>query len=103
MKLWNRWRVLSPESAKRLLLNVKKTCIPTEHRRKTLSASRKNIRGIEYGGGHRWSTVDKAVMTGMEHHLDRSERLEVDIDELEYYYEGIDFVITLYRSEQSGS
>ena len=47
--------------------------------------------------------VDKAVLTRMKHHLDRSERLEVDIDELEYYHEGIDFVITLYGSEQSGS
>ena len=50
---------------------------------KTPPASRKKIRGIEYGGGHRWSTFDKAVMKRMEHYLERSEALEVDIEKLE--------------------
>ena len=37
---------------------------------------RKKIRGIEHGGDHRWSTLDKAVMTTIEHYLDRRQSLE---------------------------
>ena len=54
---------------------------------KTLPASLKKIRGTEYGGGH-LSTVDNAVMTRMEHYLDRSESPEVENEELEYYLLG---------------
>ena len=62
--------------------------MPKEHRRKTPPASRKTIRGMAYGGEHRWSTLDKAVMARMDHYLDRSESLEVGIEELEYYLLG---------------
>ena len=55
---------------------------------KTPPASRKNIRGVECGGEHRRSTLDKAVMARMEHYLSRSESLEVDSEELEYYLLG---------------
>ena len=50
---------------------------------KTPPAFRKKIRGIEYGGGHRLSTLDTVVVTRMEYYLDRSESLGVDIEELE--------------------
>ena len=43
----------------------------------TDGAARKKIRGIEHGGDHRWSTLDKTVMTTIEHYLDRSGSLDV--------------------------
>ena len=46
------------------------------------------IRGIEYGGEHRWSTLDLVVMARMEHYLDRRESPDVDIEEWEYYLLG---------------
>ena len=51
---------------------------------KTPPAPRKKVRGIEYGGEHRWSTLDKVVMARVEHYLDRRESPGVDIEELEY-------------------
>ena len=37
---------------------------------KTPPASRRKIRGMEYGGEHRSSTLDKVVVAKMEHYLD---------------------------------
>ena len=38
----------------------------------------------EYGGEHRWTACDRAVVARMEHYLDRSESLKVEVEELEY-------------------
>ena len=40
--------------------------------------------GTEYGGEHRWTAHDSAVMARMVQYLDRSENMKVDIVELEY-------------------
>ena len=40
--------------------------------------------GMEHGGAHRWTRRDRAVVARMEQHLDRSESLKVEIEELEY-------------------
>ena len=47
--------------------------------KKTPPASRKKIRGIEYGGEHRWTTRGRTVIEKMKHHLDRRENLSVAI------------------------
>ena len=39
---------------------------------------------LEYGGEHRWTACDRAVVARMEHYLDRSESLKVEVEELEY-------------------
>ena len=41
-------------------------------------------RGMEYGGEHRWTARDRAVMARMKQYLDRIESLKVEIEELEY-------------------
>ena len=57
---------------------------------KTPPASRNKTRGIEYGGGHRWTARERNVIAKIKHHLDKCEGLEVDIEELEYYLVGPD-------------
>ena len=76
MKLLNRRALLSPKSAKHFsLMNTDGTP------EKTPQAPRKNICGMEYGGEHLRSKLDKVVIARMEHYLERSESLEVDIEE----------------------
>ena len=45
---------------------------------------------MKYGGEHRWTARDKTVIAKMQHHLYRSESLEVDFEELEYHLLGPD-------------
>ena len=42
-----------------------------------------NSCGMEYGGEHRWTARDRVVMVRLVRYQDRSESLEVDIEELE--------------------
>ena len=48
---------------------------------RTRSASRKKVRGIEYGGKHRWTARDRLL---------QCETFEVDIEEVEYFPLGPD-------------
>ena len=57
-------------------------------RQGTPPAPTKGIRGMEYGGERRWSTLDKTVTARTEHFQYRSESLEGDIEKLEYYPRG---------------
>ena len=50
--------------------------------------------GMEYAGEHRWTARVRAVFARMEQYLDRSESLEVDIEELEDFPSaGIEFLV----------
>ena len=90
MKSLNRRPFLFPKTREAYIVESQEDMSIDGTPGKTPQASRKKIRGIEYGGEHRWSTLDKVVMAKLEHYLDRSESLEVDTEELEYYLIGPD-------------
>ena len=74
-------------SVTRLLLKVKTRCISAEHWRKRLQHPGRRFAGsnteVNMGGLHETTVIEK-----MKHYLDRSESLEVDMEELEYYLLG---------------
>ena len=89
--LLNRKLLLSPKSGKRLsFLKVNDGINIDETLEKTPPVSRKKIHRMDSDGEHRWTARDRTVVTKMEHHLDRSESLEVDIEELEHHLLGPD-------------
>ena len=76
VNLLNRRPSPSPISVTRLLLKVQEEMNISGTPEKTPPVPRKKIRGVEYGGEHRWSGQDRAVIEKMKRYLDRSESLE---------------------------
>ena len=80
MCLLNRRPFLSPKKRHAPSAESQEEMNVSRTREKTPPVPRKKIRGIEFGGEHRWSAQEK-----MKRYLERSESLEVGVGEFEYF------------------